>query len=164
MFIYFWERQRQRQSVNGRGRERGRHRIWIGSRIWAVSTEPNAGLKSTKREIMSRSQTLNQLSHPGTSGQECLWGRQWYDKTEQGNGVFPWVEDCSEDQAQGQALHTLCHFSLIFITNTVWSHMRVNQTETSNETVSPNVTSLEGGGVEESIPHDSDASQRVSEG
>ena len=36
----------------GRGREKGRHRIEAGSRLWAVSTEPNMGLEPTNCEIM----------------------------------------------------------------------------------------------------------------
>ena len=51
-----------------RGRERGRERI--PSKLWAVSTQPDAGLKPKKHEIMTRAEikswTLNQLSHPGT--------------------------------------------------------------------------------------------------
>ena len=51
-----------------RGRERGRQRI--PSRLCAVSAEPNVGLEFTSHEIMTwaktKSETLNQLSHPGT--------------------------------------------------------------------------------------------------
>ena len=38
-----------------------------GSRLYAVSTEPDAGLELTNRENhdLSRSQTLNRLSHTG---------------------------------------------------------------------------------------------------
>ena len=50
-FIYFWDR--ERHSMNGGGSERGRHRIWTGSRRWAVSTEPDTGLEFTDREIMT---------------------------------------------------------------------------------------------------------------
>ena len=42
----------------------------IPSRLHTVSTEPDAGLKATNREIMTwakiMSQTLNRLSHSGT--------------------------------------------------------------------------------------------------
>ena len=52
MFIYFWER--QRQNVSGLGAEReGDTETEAGSRLWAVSTEPNAGLKLTDRKIMT---------------------------------------------------------------------------------------------------------------
>ena len=37
----------------GRGRERERERERIPSRLHAVSTEPNAGLELTDREIMN---------------------------------------------------------------------------------------------------------------
>ena len=46
MFIYF---EREREWV--RGRERGRERI--PSRLHTVSTEPDAGLEPTNREIMT---------------------------------------------------------------------------------------------------------------
>ena len=45
MFIFERERQTECEHVRGRERERGRHRIRIGSRLCAVSTEPNVGLK-----------------------------------------------------------------------------------------------------------------------
>ena len=48
MFILFL-REREREYEQGRGRERGRHRIH--SRLQAVSTEPDAGLEPTNREI-----------------------------------------------------------------------------------------------------------------
>ena len=52
MFIYFWDR--ERQSMNGGGSEReGDTESETGSRIWAVSTEPDAGLELTDREIMT---------------------------------------------------------------------------------------------------------------
>ena len=52
MFIYFWER--QRQNVTGLGAEReGDTESEAGSRLWAVSTEPNTGLEPTNREIMT---------------------------------------------------------------------------------------------------------------
>ena len=39
--------------MNGGGSERGRHRIETGSRLSAVSTEPDVGLELTDREIMT---------------------------------------------------------------------------------------------------------------
>ena len=65
MFIFSFERER----VNGAGIEReGDTESEAGSRLWAVSTQPDAGLELTNHEIMnlSRSWTLNWLSHPGT--------------------------------------------------------------------------------------------------
>ena len=56
-FIYFWDRERQRE------RERERRRVREGdtesetsSRLWAVSTEPDAGLEPVNHEIMSWAQ------------------------------------------------------------------------------------------------------------
>ena len=52
MFIYFWDR--ERQSMNGGGSEReGDTESEAGSRLWAVSTEPDTGLQLTNREIMT---------------------------------------------------------------------------------------------------------------
>ena len=52
MFIYFWDR--ERQSMNGGGAEReGDTESEAGSRLWAFSTEPGAGLEPTDREIMT---------------------------------------------------------------------------------------------------------------
>ena len=52
MFIYFWER--GRQSANRGGTEREREtEPEAGSRLWAISTEPDTGLKLTNREIMT---------------------------------------------------------------------------------------------------------------
>ena len=53
MFIYFWQRERETEHELGRGRERGIHRIRAGSRLWAISTEPDLGLELTDLEIMT---------------------------------------------------------------------------------------------------------------
>ena len=66
MFTYFWER--QRQNVSGLGAEReGDTESEVGSRLQAISTEPNVGLELTELwdHDLSQSQTLNWLSHPG---------------------------------------------------------------------------------------------------
>ena len=51
------ERERERERAErewGRGRERDTHtESKAGSRLWAVSTEPDAGLKPTNHEIMT---------------------------------------------------------------------------------------------------------------
>ena len=55
MFIYFWDR--ERQSMNGEGPEReGDTESEAGSRLWAVSTEPDTGLALTDGEIMTRAE------------------------------------------------------------------------------------------------------------
>ena len=60
MFIYFWEK--ERQSARGRGAEReGDTETEIVSRLWAVSTEPDAGLELTD-EPKSDAQLTE---HPG---------------------------------------------------------------------------------------------------
>ena len=50
-FIYFWDR--ERQSMNGEGQSEGDTESETDSRLWAVSTEPNAGLELTDHEIMT---------------------------------------------------------------------------------------------------------------
>ena len=52
MFIYFWDRERQSMSGGGAERE-GDTESEAGSRLWAVSTEPDVGLELTDREIMT---------------------------------------------------------------------------------------------------------------
>ena len=52
MFIYFWETERDRAWV-GEGQRDGDTESEAGSRLWAVSTEPNVGLKLTSHEIMT---------------------------------------------------------------------------------------------------------------
>ena len=52
MFIYFWDRERQSASGGGAERE-GDTESETGSRLWAVSTEPDAGLEPTNHEIMT---------------------------------------------------------------------------------------------------------------
>ena len=51
-FIYFWDR--ERQSMNGGGAEReGDTEPEAGSRLRAISPEPDLGLELTGREIMT---------------------------------------------------------------------------------------------------------------
>ena len=52
MFICFWERDRQSVSRGGAERE-GDAESETGSRLWAGSTEPDAGLKLMNPEIMT---------------------------------------------------------------------------------------------------------------
>ena len=52
VFIYFWERARQSSSRGGAERE-GDPEYEAGSRLWAVSTKPDAGLELTNCEIMT---------------------------------------------------------------------------------------------------------------
>ena len=52
MFIHFWDR--ERQSMNGGGAEReGDTESEAGSRLWAISPEPDAGLEPTNHEIVT---------------------------------------------------------------------------------------------------------------
>ena len=52
--VYLFFRERERQSVSRRGAERqGNTESQVGSRLWAVSTEPDAGVTFPDREIMT---------------------------------------------------------------------------------------------------------------
>ena len=52
--VYLFLRQRETEHEQGRGREReGDTESEAGSRLWAVRTEPNAGLELTNYEIMT---------------------------------------------------------------------------------------------------------------
>ena len=65
--LFIFETGRDR-AWTGEGQREGDTEYEAGSRLWAVSTEPDAGLELTDREIMtdlSRNRPPNQLSHPG---------------------------------------------------------------------------------------------------
>ena len=66
IFFLIWERERERAWV----RERSRERETDCEASSTLSIEPNAGLNRTTPGIMTwaktKSQMLNQLSHPGT--------------------------------------------------------------------------------------------------
>ena len=54
MFIYFWEREREKESMSRGGAKReGDTESEAGSRLWAVSTEPDVGLELTNCKIMT---------------------------------------------------------------------------------------------------------------
>ena len=54
MFIYYWEKERERQSMSMGGAETGEDtESKAGSRLRAVSTEPDAGHEPTNCEIMT---------------------------------------------------------------------------------------------------------------
>ena len=54
MFGFFFEREKERQSASGGEAEReGDTESEVDFRLWAVSTEPNTGLKPTSCEIMT---------------------------------------------------------------------------------------------------------------
>ena len=52
MFIYFWERERQSVSGVGAGGE-GDTEYKVGSRLWAIRTEPNEGFELMNLKIMT---------------------------------------------------------------------------------------------------------------
>ena len=52
MFVYFFETERDR-AWTGEGQREGDTESETGSRLWAVSTVPDAGLELTDHEIMT---------------------------------------------------------------------------------------------------------------
>ena len=70
MFIYFWERERKSVSRQGAERE-GDTESEAGFRPWAVSTEPDAGLELTDREIMTWAQ-VRRLTDWATQAPQCV--------------------------------------------------------------------------------------------
>ena len=53
MFIYYFEREREHMREQGKDREKEGERERIPSSLCAVSTEPNARLEPTSRDIMT---------------------------------------------------------------------------------------------------------------
>ena len=89
MFIYILGNEREREIDRERERERERQSmsrecVWMrerdteseaGSRLWTVSTEPNAGLELRSQpwdHDLSRSWMLKWLSHSGTPGKYLI--------------------------------------------------------------------------------------------
>ena len=55
--VYLFLRERGSEQANGEGTEReGDPESEAGSRLWAVSTEPDVGLELTNCEIMTRAE------------------------------------------------------------------------------------------------------------
>ena len=77
---------RQRQSVNRGGAEReGDTESETGSRLWAVSTEPDAGLEPTNCEIVTRAE-VGSLTDWATQAPQCLLILETETEREQGRG------------------------------------------------------------------------------
>ena len=74
--------ERQRPSASGGGAEREENtECEAGSRFRAVSTEPDAGLEPTNRDHdLSRSRTLNRLSHPGAPKDKLFYVRREFEE------------------------------------------------------------------------------------
>ena len=70
-FIYFWNREIQSMNRGGAERE-GDTESETGSRLWAVSTEPDAGLKLMDREIMTWAE-VGRLTVPATQAPLCFF-------------------------------------------------------------------------------------------
>ena len=51
--VYFWEKERERTQGGGRLEREGDTEAEAGPRLWAVGTEPEAGLEPTDHEIMT---------------------------------------------------------------------------------------------------------------
>ena len=111
-FIYF---ERERACARGGGVERGRQRI--PSRLYVVSTEPDAGLKPTDRKIVAwgeiRSPTLNWLSHWGAPHHRGILSSAKYSDSQDCPGPYlvpVYLEQCeTETRAyQQDSVKTFC--------------------------------------------------------
>ena len=70
MFIHFWETETECEW--GRGRERDTHtESEAGSRLWAVSTEPDPGLEHMNHEIMPWAE-VGHLANRATQGPQSF--------------------------------------------------------------------------------------------
>ena len=67
MFIYYWETEKEKERAGaGEGQREGNTESETGSRLPAVSAEPDAGLELMNHEIMTwAGGTLTRLNHPG---------------------------------------------------------------------------------------------------
>ena len=62
--LFIFERQREAEHKWGRAEREGATESEAGSRLWAVSTEPQAGLKLTNLEIMIWAEIRGQIDAP----------------------------------------------------------------------------------------------------
>ena len=71
MFVYVWERDTHTVRV-GEAQREGDTESEAGSRLWAVSTEPDAGLEPTDHEIMTWAE-IQSLSDGATQAPQPLF-------------------------------------------------------------------------------------------
>ena len=110
MFVYFWETERDRQWAGEgqieRERETGRHRIQ--SRLHAVSCQHRAQCGAwTHRpwdHDLSWSQTLNQLSHPGTPPNFSEASIDTYKMKTTSHSISVMVKEDTKDPEEGPTL------------------------------------------------------------
>ena len=93
MFIYFWDRERQNMS-GGRAEREGDTESEAGSKLWAVSTEPDTGLELTNREIMTWAKV----------GRSTDWATQ----APQNKNIFK-VEILPNSSQMQSTKHAVCH-------------------------------------------------------
>ena len=70
-FIYFWDRERQSMNRGGAERE-GDTECETGSRLWAVSTEPDTRLKLVKCKILTWAE-VGRLTNWATQVPRHIW-------------------------------------------------------------------------------------------
>ena len=89
MFICFWER----AQMCGRGREReGDTESEAGSRLWAISPEPDAGLELTDREIVTWAE-VGRPTNWATQAPLLSLYRPNYNRMERFCSLYRWHED-----------------------------------------------------------------------
>ena len=82
-FIYFWETETEHKW--GEGQREKETESKAGSRLWAVSTEPNVGLELTNHEIMTWAE-VGRLTDWATQAPQCLFIFERESESKQGRG------------------------------------------------------------------------------
>ena len=104
--VYLFLRQRETEHEWGKGRERGGHRIW--SRLQALSRQHRArhGARThrPRDRDLSRSWTLNGLSHPGTPEKKLMFILESVRASTSGGGAETERETQNPNQAPGSEL------------------------------------------------------------
>ena len=94
MFVfYFWDR--ERQSMNGGGSEgEGDTESEAGSRLWAVDTEPDTGLKLTNHEIMTWTK-VSRSTHWATQAPRVMTYFRYSEIENESQEFYIWQNDSS---------------------------------------------------------------------
>ena len=133
MFTYLLlrEREREHECRKGRERERERERERILSRLWAISTEPDAGLKLITHEITTwaeaKSQMLNRLSHPGAPRSKNFKGSVSWVK--EGNQKLKTNEKWKADIINAKMMGAALKIKPYFIYNLIISSLVIDQNQ-----------------------------------
>ena len=112
--VYLFLRQRETEHEQGEGQKEGHTESETGSRLWAVSTEPNAGLELTDREIMTWAE-VGRLTNQATQAPQAWSFNRLMTKYEKitfrniyKDGVHGWLRSWSHDWWVRALCQALC--------------------------------------------------------